>query len=123
MNDINIVLRSLRVRFLASSVTVAMVAIAVALLLVLMSLREAASQAFRRGTGNIHLQISADASPLVSVLNGLFYANAPANPIAWAKYQEIKNSFPWLWAIPTQLGKSLTKCILKWLSADGLEVA
>ena len=106
MNDMIIVLRSLRVRLLASSVTVAMVAIAVALLLVLMSLREAASQAFRRGTGNIHLLVSADASPLVGVLNGLFYANAPANPIAWGKYEEIKNSFPWLWAIPTQLGDS-----------------
>ena len=106
MNDMMIVLRSLRVRLLASSVTVAMVAIAVALLLVLMSLREAASQAFRRGTGNIHLLVSADASPLVGVLNGLFYANAPANPIAWAKYEEIKNSFPWQWAIPTQLGDS-----------------
>lgn len=106
MNDMIIVLRSLRVRLLASSVTVAMVAIAVALLLVLMSLREAASQAFRRGTGNIHLLVSADASPLVGVLNGLFYANAPANPIAWAKYEEIKNSFPWQWAIPTQLGDS-----------------
>lgn len=35
-----------------------------------------------------------------------FYANAPANPIAWAKYEEIKNSFPWQWAIPTQLGDS-----------------
>lgn len=106
MNDMIIVLRSIRVRLLASSVTVAMVAIAVALLLVLMSLREAASQAFRRGTGNIHLLVSADASPLVGVLNGLFYANAPANPIAWAKYEEIKNSFPWQWAIPTQLGDS-----------------
>lgn len=106
MNDMIIVLRSLRVRFLASSVTVAMVAIAVALLLVLLSLREAASQAFRRGTGNIHLLVSADASPLVGVLNGLFYANAPANPITWAKYQEIKESFPWQWAIPTQLGDS-----------------
>jgi putative ABC transport system permease protein len=106
MNDMIIVLRSLRVRLLASSVTVAMVAIAVALLLVLMSLREAASQAFRRGTGNIHLLVSADASPLVGVLNGLFYANAPANPIAWGKYEEIKNSFPWQWAIPTQLGDS-----------------
>ncbi|MCX5663889.1 MAG: ABC transporter permease [Planctomycetota bacterium] len=106
MNDMIIVLRSLRVRLLASSVTVAMVAIAVALLLVLMSLREAASQAFRRGTGNIHLLVSADASPLVGVLNGLFYANAPANPIAWAKCEEIKNSFPWQWAIPTQLGDS-----------------
>ena len=94
MNDMAIVLRSVRIRLLASSVTVAMVAIAVALLLVLLSLREAASQAFRRGTGNIHLLVSADASPLVGVLNGLFYANAPANPIVWTKYEEIKNSFP-----------------------------
>ncbi len=106
MNDMAIVLRSVRIRLLASSVTVAMVAIAVALLLVLLSLREAASQAFRRGTGNIHLLVSADASPLVGVLNGLFYANAPANPIVWTKYEEIKNSFPWQWAIPTQLGDS-----------------
>lgn len=105
MNDMIIVLRSIRVRLLASSVTVAMVAIAVALLLVLMSLREAASQAFRRGTGNIHLLVSADASPRRSSQR-TFYANAPANPIAWAKYEEIKNSFPWQWAIPTQLGDS-----------------
>lgn len=106
MNDMIIVLRSLRARLLASLMTVAMVAIAVALLLVLLSLREAASQAFRRGTGNVHLLVSADASPLVGVLNGLFYANAPANPITWKKYQEIKESFPWQWVIPTQLGDS-----------------
>ncbi len=83
-----------------------MVMVAVALLLVLLSLREGAAQAFRRGTGNIHLLVSADASPLVGVLNGLFYANAPANPIAWTKYEEIQESFPWQWAIPTQLGDS-----------------
>jgi len=106
MSDMTIVLRSLRTRTLATSVATALVAIAVALLLVLLSLREAASQAFRRGTGNIHLLISADASPLVAVLNGLFYANAPANPIPWAKFKEIQEGFPWQWCIPTQLGDS-----------------
>jgi len=106
MSDMTIVLRSLRTRTLATSVATALVAIAVALLLVLLSLREAASQAFRRGTGNIHLLISADASPLVAVLNGLFYANAPANPIPWAKFEEIQEGFPWQWCIPTQLGDS-----------------
>ena len=106
MNDMTIVIRSLRVRLLTSSMTVAMVAIAVALLLVIMSMREAASQAFRRGTGNVHLLVCADASPLVGVLNGMFYANAPANPIAWTKAEEIRASFPWQWAIPTQLGDS-----------------
>ncbi|MBM4100643.1 MAG: FtsX-like permease family protein [Phycisphaerae bacterium] len=106
MGDMTIVLRSLRTRALATSVATALVAIAVALLLVLLSLREAASQAFRRGTGNIHLLISADASPLVAVLNGLFYANAPANPIPWAKFKEIEGGFPWQWCIPTQLGDS-----------------
>lgn len=106
MSDFILVWRSLRARQLSSCVTVAMVMVAVALLLVLLSLREAAAQAFRRGTGNIHLLVSADASPLVGVLNGLFYANAPANPIAWTKYEEIQESFPWQWAIPTQLGDS-----------------
>ncbi len=120
MNDMIIVLRSLRARLLASSMTVAMVAIAVALLLVLLSLREAASQAFRRGTGNVHLLVSADASPLVGVLNGLFYANAPANPISWKKYQEIKESFPWQWIIPTQLGDSFRGSPVMATTADFL---
>lgn len=106
MTDMMIVLRSLRARLLASSVTIAMVAVAVALLLVLLSLRTAANNAFRRGTGNAHLLVSADASPLVAVLNGLFYANAPANPIPWAKLNELKSGFPWQWAIATQLGDS-----------------
>lgn len=106
MNDMIIVIRSLSARRLTSAVTIGMVMVAVALLLVLLSLREAAAQAFRRGTGNVHLLVSADASPLVAVLNGLFYANAPANPIAWSKYNEIRESFPWQWAIPTQLGDS-----------------
>lgn len=121
MSDLVLVWRSLRARQLSSCVTVAMVSVAVALLLVLLSLREGAAQAFRRGTGNIHLLVSADASPLVGVLNGLFYANPPANPISWTKYEEIQESFPWQWAIPTQLGDSYLGSPVMATESDFLE--
>ena len=97
---------SLRARLLSTVVTSGSVAVAVALLLTMLSLRSAGFDAFQRGTGTMHLLVSADSSPLVAVLNGVFYANAPANPIPWAKYQQIRGSFPWQWAIPTQQGDS-----------------
>ncbi len=106
MNDFSIVLRSLRTRLLSTTISVASVAVAVALLLVLLSLRESATQAFRRGSGNAHLMVGADASPLVVVLNGLFYANPPARAIPWAKSSDIRSSFPWAWSVATQLGDS-----------------
>ena len=106
MSDLRIVLRSLRSRLTSTIVTVAMVAVAVALLLTLLSLRQAGKDSFRRGVGNAHLVVSADASPLVAVLNGLFYVNAPRNSIPYEKISEIRKQFPWAWAIPTQLGDS-----------------
>jgi len=106
LSDTRIVLRSLQARPLSTWVTVGMVGVSVGLLLVLLGMRTASREAFDRGSGNTHLLVSADPSPLVAVLNGIFYANAPANPIPWAKYQQIRGSFPWLWAIPTQQGDS-----------------
>lgn len=106
LTDTRIVLRSLQARPLSTWVTVGMVGVSVGLLLVLLGMRTASREAFDRGSGNTHLLVSADPSPLVAVLNGIFYANAPANPIPWAKYQQIRGSFPWLWAIPTQQGDS-----------------
>ncbi len=106
MTDTRIVFASLRARPLSTGITVGMVAVSVALLLVLLGMRQAAHSAFERGSGNTHLLVSADPSPLVAVLNGIFYANAPANPIPWAKYQQIRGGFPYAWAIPTQQGDS-----------------
>jgi hypothetical protein len=80
--------------------------VAVALLLTMLSLRSAGFEAFQRGSGTTHLLVSADASPLVAVLNGVFYANAPSNPVSWEKYGEIRSSFPYEWAIPTLQGDS-----------------
>ncbi len=106
VGDFTIVSRSLRARLFSTGVTAAMVAVAVALLTVLLSLREAASTAFRRDVGNVHLLVSAEPSPLESVLNGLFYANAPRNPLPHAEFERIAASFPFEYAIPNAQGDS-----------------
>ena len=85
MNDFTIIRRSMTGRMFSTVTTAVTVAVAVALLLTLLSMRKAGEQAFERGSGNMHLLVSGDASPMVAVLNGVFYANAPARPISWAK--------------------------------------
>ena len=106
MTDLSIILRSLKVRLFSTVVTVLTVAIAVGLLMALLMLRTSGERAFARGTGNAQLLVSRDASPLESVLNGLFYASPPRNSISLEKYEEIVASFPWAWTVPTQLGDS-----------------
>lgn len=106
MTDFTIVLRSLRVRLFSTIVTALLVATSAGLLLTILSLRSAGKAAFERGSGNAHLLVSADQSPLVAVLNGLFYANPPRAPLSQAKVSEIRRLFPWDFMIETQLGDS-----------------
>lgn len=104
MNEFRFLLRSLESRRFSTLVTVLTVAVAVGLMLTLLSMREAGRQAFRRGSGNIDLFVSADPGPLVAVMNGLFYAAAPSSPIPFSRFEEIRDSFPWAWAVPMQQG-------------------
>ena len=106
MSDLTIVLRSLLARRFSTTVVVLLVAISAGLLLAILSLRTAGERAFLRGTGNAHLLVSKDGSPLVSVLNGLFYANPPKAPIAYAELAQIRASFPWAMFVPTAVGDS-----------------
>ncbi|MFZ4533730.1 MAG: ABC transporter permease [Alsobacter sp.] len=106
LTDLTIVRRSITGRLFSSVVTVITVAVAVALMLVLVSMRHSGRAAFERGSGNMHLLVSRDASPLASVLNGVFYANPPQRPILWSEYLDLTNRFPLEWAIPTQQGDS-----------------
>jgi putative ABC transport system permease protein len=106
MSDWNIVTRSMRHRFFSSMVTVLSVSIACGLVTLLVSMRSAGENSFKRGTGNVQMLISKEPGPLPSVLNSMFYAQAPGNPITWAQYLELKGSYPFAWAIPTQLGDS-----------------
>jgi len=113
ISEFTIVRRSMTARLFSTVTTVVTVAIAVALMLVLLGLRDSGRQAFSRGSGNMHLLVSRDASPLVSVLNGVFYANAPSRPILMREFEAFMRApagrRPPLealteWAIPTQLG-------------------
>ncbi len=106
MNDFGIVVRSLRVRAFSTTVVIALVAMSAGLLLAILSLRTAGQRAFERGTGNAHLLVSRDGSPLVSVLNSLFYANPPKAPIDAAAVTALRESFPWAMFIPTAIGDS-----------------
>jgi len=106
MDDFSIVIKSLRARMFSTVTTSVTVAVAVAMLLVLLGLRDSGRQAFGRGAGNMHLLITATGSELESVLDGIFYANAPNNFIPWAKYEQVAESQPWAYAIPTQMGDS-----------------
>ena len=106
MSDFAIVLRSLLARRFSTIVVVLLVAISAGLLLAILSLRTAGERAFQRGTGNAHLLVSKDGSPLVSVLNGLFYANPPKAPIAYGELAQIRASFPWAMFVPTAVGDS-----------------
>ncbi len=106
MSDLTIVLRSLQTRAFSSIVVVLLVAVSAGLMLSILSLRSAGERAFERGTGNAHLLVSRDGSPLVSVLNGLFYANAPKAPIDATKLAELRASFPWAMFVPTAIGDS-----------------
>ena len=97
---------SLSSRLFSTVTTSITVAVAVGLLLVLLMMRESGKKAFSRGSGDMHLFISADASPLVSILNGVFYANAPRRPIPWGKVEQLGKQAPWAYLVPTQVGDS-----------------
>ncbi len=106
MTENTIVLRSLTARRFSTITTAVTVAVAVALMLVLLSMRDAGRRAFDRGSGNMHLLVSAESSPLVSVLNSVFYARAPARAISWTQYLRIKQDPRLAYVLPTQMGDS-----------------
>ncbi len=108
-SDWTIIRRSMTARLFSSATTALLVGVAVALLLVLLMLRASAPKAFERGTGNMHLLITAEPSPLESVLKGVFLTQPPRRSIEWAKFQSLQSSLTTGqsgYAIPTQLGDS-----------------
>jgi putative ABC transport system permease protein len=105
MNDFTIIRRSLGARKLSTVFTSLSVAVAVALMLVLFMMRDSGRAAFDRGTGNMHLLLSADSDPLTAILNSVFLAAPPRRPIEHPKFEQLSNG-PWEWFIPTQIGDS-----------------
>lgn len=106
MSDWTIIRRSLQARPVSTVLTVLTVAVAVGLMVVIASLREATQEAFEQGGGNMHLLISAEADPLTAVLNGVFLMRPPRRALEWAQYERLVEGFPVEYAIPLAQGDS-----------------
>jgi putative ABC transport system permease protein len=107
ITDTTLIARSLKARLFSTAMTVAVVALGVALMLVLLGMRDAGEKAFSRGKGNMHILISgAQQDPMVTVLNSVFYSGAPRNYMFITKRDDLLATNPLDWAIPTQLGDS-----------------
>lgn len=106
ITDFTIIRRSMTSRLFSTVTTALTVAIAVGMLLVLLAMMDAGRQAFRRGSGDMHLLVTKEPSAMVSVLNGIFYAAAPANPLSLEELQRIRSDPRVATAIPNQQGDS-----------------
>lgn len=89
MTDLTIIKKSLLARPLSTGISVLSVAVAAALMMVLLSLRDAGLAAFSRGTGNMHILISAEPSPLGSVLSNVFYASPPQKKLLLSDLEKL----------------------------------
>ncbi len=114
MNSWTIILRSLAARRFSTVTTVLSVAVAVGLLLTLLTMAESGKKSFERGTGNMHMLVVNDPSPLNGVLNSLYYSGIPRNFITRAKFEQIAAFGPSEvppgmapgFAVPIQIGDS-----------------
>lgn len=101
-----VVLGSLLARRFQTVTTIITVAIAVGLLLTIMSMRDATRQTLERGAGNMHLVVSAEPSALVSVLNSVFHAGTPSRAMTWLQVMQLQRDPRVAYALPIQQGDS-----------------
>lgn len=106
LSGTRVVLRSLLARRFQTVTTTITVAIAVGLLLTILSMRDATRQTLERGAGNMHLVVSAEPSSLVSVLNSVFHAGAPSRAMTWLQVQQLQRDPRVAYALPIQQGDS-----------------
>lgn len=110
MNDLTIVGRSLRARMFSTVTTTLTVGVAVALMLTLLMMKDSGRKSFDRGTGNMHLVVSTDASPLTTLLNNVYYAGMVRRPIPYKQFEQLRDRYAPAgangYAIPTAVGDS-----------------
>lgn len=106
MTDLRLVIRSLTSRSASTALCVATVGVGVGLLVTLLTVRGSAQDAFRRGSGNAHMLVSRDSSPMQSVLNALYHAAAPQRSLPLAKAAELAADRRVAWAVPIVQGDS-----------------
>jgi len=103
---LRIALRSLANRRLTASLTVAAVALSVALLLGVEAVRTGAKSAFANTISGADLIVGARSGPLQLLLYSVFRIGSPTANMSWQSYRTIGGDPRVAWAVPISLGDS-----------------
>lgn len=101
---IRLALRSLWNRKLTAFLTVASVALSLALLLAVERTQRSAQDGFTQSVSQVDLLVGARTGPLNLILYTVFNMGNASNNISWESYQELKKHPSVAWTIPYSLG-------------------
>lgn len=103
---LSLALRSLFNRRVTAALTVAAIAVSVALLLGVQMLRTAARESFANTVSGVDLIVGARSGPLNLLLYSVFRVGDATANVSWASYQKIAHHPDVAWTIPISLGDS-----------------
>ena len=96
--------RYLRFRWLVSLLTVAGIALGVALVCAVLALRHESERALSRDAGLYDLVAGGKGSPLQLVLSSVYHLDSPTGNLSYSVYERMKRDSRILWAAPIGLG-------------------
>jgi putative ABC transport system permease protein len=103
---LSLVRKSLANRFLATSLTVASIALSVALLLGIENVRAGMRHSFSNTISRTDLIVGARGGSLQLLLYSVFGIGSPTNNISWGTYERLRDHPAVAWTIPISLGDS-----------------
>ena len=104
MNLFSIAFKSIRQRWLASSLTALSIALGVALMVAVLVINGVVSRMFSQNATGYDLIVGAKGSPMQLVLNTIYFLDRPIENITYKNYQDLKHLRPVEHAIPFALG-------------------
>jgi putative ABC transport system permease protein len=103
---LTLVRKSLANRLLATSLTIASIALSVALLIGIENVRSGMRNSFSNTISRTDLIVGARGGSLQLLLHSVFGIGAPTNNISWQTYDQLRSHPAVAWTIPISLGDS-----------------
>jgi putative ABC transport system permease protein len=104
MNLVTIAWKSIRQRWLASSLTALSIALGVALMVAVLVVNGVVTRMFNQNATGFHLIVGAKGSAMQLVLNTIYFLDKPIENIPYKYYLELKKNKAFAHAIPFALG-------------------
>ena len=104
MNFLSMAWRYLRFRWLVTFLTVASIALGVALVCGVLTLRQESERALSKEAGLYDLVVGGKGSPLQLILSSVYHLDSPTGNLPFTDYKRLRHDPRVLWAAPIGLG-------------------